>query len=277
MSTYFEVLKKARKFLKNKGIEDADVDAWYLMSYLLDVNRASFFNIRDEKMPEDKIEAFHKLVYKRSQNFPIQYIIGMQEFMGLEFVVNKDVLIPRQDTETLVEEVLKVCPQKSVLDLCTGSGCIIISLAKLGNIKRATASDISHKSLEVARLNAQKNEVCVNFIESDLFEKIEGDFDIIVSNPPYIKSMDIETLMPEVKEHEPRIALDGSQDGLLYYRRIIKEAKNHLRKNGLIFFEIGHNQGREVQDLLQKEGFVDIKLFRDLAGLERVVSGRYEF
>ena len=107
MSTYFEVLKKARKFLKNKGIEDADVDAWYLMSYLLDVNRASFFNIRDEKMPEDKIEAFHKLVYKRSQNFPIQYIIGMQEFMGLEFVVNKDVLIPRQDTETLVEEVLK--------------------------------------------------------------------------------------------------------------------------------------------------------------------------
>ena len=110
-----------------------------------------------------------------------------------------------------------------------------------------------------------------------MFEKIEGDFDIIVSNPPYIKSMDIETLMPEVKEHEPRIALDGSQDGLLYYRRIIKEAKNHLRKNGLIFFEIGHNQGREVQDLLQKEGFVDIKLFRDLAGLERVVSGRYEF
>ena len=194
--------------------------------------------------------------------------------MGLEFQVNENVLIPRQDTEILVEEVLKVCHGKTVLDLCTGTGCIIISLTKLGKVKEATASDISYKALEVARLNATNHKVS---IESDLFEKIDGKYDIIVSNPPYITSKDMENLMPEVKDYEPRLALDGSEDGLLYYRRIVREARRHLKDNGMIFFEIGYNQGEEVQELLRKEGFVDISLYKDLAGLDRLVSGRKEF
>ncbi len=277
MRTYYKELQRGRKFLKDNGIEEADVDAWHLLSHVLEIDRAYFFIHRDEKMPEDKIETYQELLNERVKNIPVQYITGKQEFMGLEFQVNENVLIPRQDTEILVEEVLKVCHGKTVLDLCTGSGCIIISLAKLGKVKEATASDISYKALEVARLNAINHNVSINFIESDLFEKIDGEYDIIVSNPPYISSKDMEDLMAEVKDYEPRLALDGSDDGLLYYRRIVKVARRHLKDNGLIFFEIGYNQGEEVQDLLRREGFVDISLYKDLAGLDRLVSGRKEF
>ena len=150
-------------------------------------------------------------------------------------------------------------------------------MGKLGKVSEATASDISYKALEVARLNAINHNVSINFIESDLFEKIDGEYDIIVSNPPYISSKDMEDLMAEVKDYEPRLALDGSDDGLLYYRRIVKVARRHLKDNGLIFFEIGYNQGEEVQDLLRRVGFVDISLYKDLAGLDRLVSGRKEF
>ncbi len=276
MGTYYKELQTARKFLKDNGIVEADVDAWHLLSHVLNINRADFILCQNEKMPEDKVKAYSELLKKRVKRIPLQYIIGKQDFMGLEFHVNEDVLIPRQDTEVLVEEVLKVSQQKSILDLCTGSGCIIISLTKLGNIKEATASDISYKALEVARFNAKRHKVSINFVESDLFEKINGQYDIIVSNPPYISSDEIEGLMPEVKDYEPRLALDGSKDGLMYYRRIVKEAKRHLKDKGLIFLEIGYNQGDLLKELLEREGFVDISLSKDLAGLDRLVSARKE-
>jgi release factor glutamine methyltransferase len=194
--------------------------------------------------------------------------------MGLEFDVSPHVLIPRQDTEILVEEALKLCEGKKVLDMCTGSGCIIISIAKLGKSAGVAAVDISAEALNVAKGNAAKNEVKVEFIESDLFEKVEGDYDIIVSNPPYIRTKVMEELMPEVKDHEPVIALDGSKDGLYFYRKITASLKQHLRSGGTILYEIGYDQGEAVRDILKQEGFTDILVKKDLSGLDRVVTAR---
>ncbi len=274
MGTYYEKLQDARKYLKSKGIADADTDAWYLLAYILGMSRAEFFLNKEEQLPEDKALHYHSLVEQRAAHIPLQHITGSQEFMGLEFEVNEHVLIPRQDTELLVEEVRKVCTGKSVLDLCTGSGCIIISLAKLGSIGKAAAVDISEKALETAFRNAKKHEVVIDLILSDLYERVDGVFDIIVSNPPYISKGEIEGLMPEVKDHEPYIALEGGEDGLTFYRRIIKGLRNHLSDNGRVFFEIGCDQAEAVSLLLASEGFEEIKVKKDLSGLDRVVSAR---
>jgi release factor glutamine methyltransferase len=194
--------------------------------------------------------------------------------MGLEFEVNRDVLIPRQDTEILVEEVLKYCEDKSVLDMCTGSGCIIVSLAKLGRLVHAVGVDLSERALAVAARNADKHMVKVTLLQSNLFDHVKGSFDIIVSNPPYIPSGDIEDLMPEVRDFEPRMALDGSDDGIIFYRCISHAAKEHLNPGGLIFFEIGYNQGEAVKLILTEEGFTDVVIKKDLSGLDRIVTAR---
>ena len=272
MGTFYENLQIARDHLKKKEIADADLDSWYLLAYVLGLSRSEFFLRREEQLPEDQAARYHSLVEQRANHIPLQYITGSQEFMGLEFEVNEHVLIPRQDTELLVEEVQKECSGKTVLDLCTGSGCIIISLARLGNIARATAVDISDKALELAVRNAKKHQVKVDFIESDLYEKVSGVFDIIVSNPPYIRTGEIEALMPEVRKHEPQIALEGGADGLIFYRRIIEGLRSHLTENGRVFFEIGCDQAEAVKQLLAQEGFEEIVVRKDFSGLDRVIS-----
>lgn len=275
MTTYREALQAARSYLKQHKIADADVDAWYLLAYVFGINRADYILQAEMPQPEEEFKRYSNLIDQRAQHIPLQHITGSQEFMGLEFDVTGEVLIPRQDTETLVEEVLKVCEQKSVLDLCTGSGCIIISLAKLGNIEKAVGTDISQNALNIAANNARKHKVEVEFILSDIFENVKDKYDIIVSNPPYIPTGEIERLMPEVKDHEPWNALDGASDGLLFYQRIAAKLKVHLKENGMVFFEIGYNQGMEVRDILAKEGFYDITIKKDLSGQDRVVSGKY--
>ncbi len=274
MSTYKELLKSGRELLKQAGIADADVDAWYLLAYVFQMNRTDLLLRGDLAAPKEQEADYHRLLCLRAEHIPLQHITGTQEFMGLEFVVNSDILIPRQDTEILVEEVLKVSEGRKVLDMCTGSGCIIISIAKLGSPSLAVGADISEKALEIAAENVKKNEVFVELYQSDLFEMITGSYDIIVSNPPYIPTRDIDELMPEVRVHEPILALDGSEDGLEFYRRISAEAGSFLNKGGFLFYEIGFNQGEAVKQILLQEGYTDIMIKKDLSGLDRVVSAR---
>ncbi len=274
MSTYNQLLQTGRELLKQQGIADANVDAWYLLAHVFKINRTDLLLRGDQAVESEEMELYLNLLHKRANHIPLQHITRTQEFMGLELLVNEDVLIPRQDTEILVEEVLKYSEDKSVIDMCTGSGCIILSLAKLGRLKRAVGVDLSERALEVATNNIRKHKVNVELIQSNLFDRVEGCYDILVSNPPYIPSSDIEALMPEVKDHEPRMALDGSADGLEFYRLISNAGKKHLNPNGLIFYEIGYNQGEAVKEILLKEGFQEIMIKKDLSGLDRVVSAR---
>lgn len=196
--------------------------------------------------------------------------------MGYPFYVDEHVLIPRQDTETLAEEALKVLkPGMEVLDLCTGSGCILISLMKMCEGLYGAGSDISEEALEVARKNACRLEVNATFIRSSLFEHISGRYDLIVSNPPYIRTSVIQELQEEVRLHDPFIALDGKEDGLYFYREIIKAGGGYLKPGGYLMFEIGYDQGTEVASLMEKHGYRNIMVKKDLAGLDRVVSGMY--
>ncbi len=272
MSTYKDLLYTARKILMEKEITDADLDAWYLLSYVFRMSRTDYLLQENKNAAEEDALVYMQLIQRRALHVPLQYIIGSQEFMGLEFFVTPLVLIPRQDTELLVEEALKISDGKTVLDMCTGSGCIIISIAKLVKLKKAVGVDISDDALELAVRNADHQEVRVEFIRSDLFERVEGYYDVIVSNPPYIPTKVINTLMPEVKVHEPLLALDGREDGLFFYRRITADLKKHLCSKGSILFEIGHDQGEAVSRILEEEGFKDIMIKKDLSGLDRIVS-----
>ena len=202
-------------------------------------------------------------------------MIGTRDFFGLTFKVNENVLIPEQETELLVEEVIKHSEGKSVLDMCTGSGCIAISIALFGKPSRVSASDISPKALEVARENAKSLKAGeISFIQGDMFENVTEKFDIIVSNPPYIETKVIDELMPEVRDYLPRLALDGDEDGLKFYRIISKEAVKKLNKNGRIFYEIGYNQSRAVASILLENGFTDVKIMKDYSGLDRIVMAK---
>ena len=227
------------------------------------------------EVEDAKYQMYLACIEKRSKRIPLSHITNSRDFYGYTFFVNENVLIPRQETEVLVEEALKVCKGKRVLDLCTGSGCIIISLAKEGNLKEAVGVDISKQALEVATKNAVDLEAEVLFLHSDLFEQVEGTFDVIVSNPPYIPTLEIEELMPEVRLHEPMLALDGTADGLAFYRKIINEAKRYLNKGGSVLFEIGHDQGDAVKNLFLEAEFEDVTVIQDLTGRDRVVTARY--
>ena len=351
-----DVLNYGKKILKNAGIVEADLDAWYLFEQIFGISRAQYFMCARENIAgstaqkmtaqeqtgnsleskntldcvelwlKEKLSAYENTLEKRASRIPLQQILGQQEFMGLTFFVNEHVLIPRQDTETLVELVLNEQKDKniSILDMCTGSGCIAVSLKKLGGYTCVEGADISEEALKVAKRNSEEilensdvnNDAvssrteqiqnCTNltnnqnkqdnsedrmvsevrtvpqtgviFRRSDMFSAFPETerFNVIVSNPPYIPSAVIEELEPEVRDHEPRGALDGTADGLYFYRILAEECAKHLTPGGHVYFEIGYDQGMAVKELLDNHGFKDTRVIQDLAGKDRVVCGAWQ-
>ena len=351
-----DVLNYGKQTLKNAGIAEADLDAWYLFEQIFGISRAQYFLCARENIAgstaqkmaaqeqtgnslksknaldcvelwlKEKMSAYENTLDKRASRIPLQQILGQQEFMGLTFFVNEHVLIPRQDTETLVELVLQEQKDKdiSILDMCTGSGCIAVSLKKLGGYVHVEGADISEEALKVAKRNSEeileKNNAnndavssrteqiqnCTNltnnqnkqdnfekhmvseartvpqtgvtFRRSDMFSSFQETerFNVIVSNPPYIPSAVIEELEPEVRDHEPRGALDGTADGLYFYRILAEECAKHLTPGGHVYFEIGYDQGAAVKELLDIHGFKDTRVIQDLAGKDRVVCGAWQ-
>lgn len=272
--TYREAINLGEKILAESDIVEARTDAWLLLEMVCRIDRSFYYLHMEEDVPQEQVSEYEIALKKRAEHVPLQYIIGETEFMGLKFKVNSSVLIPRQDTETLVEEALKVVrPGMRVLDLCTGSGCIIVSV--LHNVAGVDgyAVDVSKQALKVAKENAKLNEVSVLFERSNLFDNVVGTFDIIVSNPPYIRTGEIAELMPEVQMFEPVEALDGKEDGLYFYRRIVEDSREYLNPGGRILFEIGHDQGEAVSSLLREAGFEDVRVIQDLAHKDRVVTG----
>ena len=274
--TYRETVNLGEKVLSMADIAEAKTDAWLLLEMVCKIDRSFYYLHMAEEMPEEQMSEYQIALRKRAEHVPLQYIVGETEFMGLKFKVNSSVLIPRQDTETLVEEALKVVrPGMRVLDLCTGSGCVIVSILHNVSDVEGYAVDISKQALNVAKENARLNDVPVLFEHSDLFDHVTGTFDVIVSNPPYICTDEIAKLMPEVRDFEPHQALDGLEDGLYFYRKIAEEAPGYLRAGGSLFLEIGWDQGESVSELLRQQGFTDVKVVKDLAGLDRVVEAFY--
>ena len=351
-----DVLNYGKKILKNAGIVEADLDAWYLFGQIFGISRAQYFLCARENIAgntaqkmaaqeqtgnslesknaldcvelwlKEKLSAYENTLEKRASRIPLQQILGQQEFMGLTFFVNEHVLIPRQDTETLVELVLNEQKDKnvSILDMCTGSGCIAVSLKKLGGYASVEGADISEEALKVAKRNSEEilensdvnNDAvssrteqiqnCTNltnnqnkqdnsedsmvsevrtvpqtgvtFRRSDMFSAFPETerFNVIVSNPPYIPSAVIEELEPEVRDHEPRGALDGTADGLYFYRILAEECAKHLTPGGRVYFEIGYDQGAAVKELLDIHGFKDTRVIQDLTGKDRVVCGAWQ-
>lgn len=280
MMTLEEAYRLGSTALDEAGISDAGTDAWILLEHVTGVSRTRYYVNPRQSLSEDEEKSYLSYIEKRKKRIPVQHLTGVQEFMGLEFLVNEHVLIPRQDTEVLVETVWKdLEPGMRVLDMCTGSGCILISLMK----RMQTVSgedgihgvgvDLSREALQVAETNASKQNVGAVFVESDLFEQVEGTYDIIMSNPPYIRTSVINELQEEVKLHDPYTALDGKEDGLFFYREIIKKSKEYLKKGGRLYFEIGHDQGEDVKKLMEEAGFTQVTVKKDLAGLDRVVFG----
>lgn len=323
--TLYDLLNEGSSMLQQAGDTDAEDDAKLLLLNAFDLNLVHFLMDRLRPLSEtdvavqEQIQNYRAMVAKRASRVPLQQILGSQEFMGLDFFVNEHVLIPRQDTETLVELVLEEQqgkqqeeqqekqqeqqpeeqqekqqvqqpekqqkkqrgqkPEKSrkLLDLCTGSGCIAISLAVKGGFESVTATDLSEEALKVAERNARMHQVPIRFFQGDLFSALPQSevktFDIITSNPPYIPTAVIATLEPEVREHEPMMALDGTEDGLKFYRQIAKEAGSWLKPGGSIYLEIGYDQGEAVSGLLKDAGFTNVRVVKDLPGKDRVVCG----
>lgn len=273
--TYREAVASGTATLELAGVTDSELDAWYLLQMVCRIERSYYYMHGEEDLPEEQQREYEIAVQKRSEHIPLQYIIGEQEFMGLKFKVNPNVLIPRQDTETLVEEALKVLkPGMQVLDLCTGSGCILISLMKNVPDLTGIGSDVSKTALLVAKENAKQYELAAEWVRSDLFDNIGGKYDMIVSNPPYIRTEEIAKLMPEVRDFEPIDALDGREDGLYFYRRIVGEAQEYLNPGGYLYFEIGYDQGEAVSSMMREAGFTDVEVIQDLAHNDRVVKGK---
>ena len=279
--TYRECYEQGCRTLQAAGIEEAALDARLLLEAVCGTDRNDLLVHGEQPVAPEAEEKYLNWIRQRAEHIPLQQLTGEQGFMGLTFSVNEHVLIPRQDTEILVEEVLKELHDgMRVLDMCTGSGCILLSLLHYSNDCEGLGVDLSAEALEVAGRNVLKvltpeKAEHAHFLQSDLFEKVEGKFEIIVSNPPYIASAEVEKLMPEVRDHEPRMALDGTEDGLYFYRRIIEEAGKHLVSSGMLFFEIGYDQGQAVSELMRTEGYCDVQVVQDYAGLDRVVFGTY--
>ncbi|MCD7737541.1 MAG: peptide chain release factor N(5)-glutamine methyltransferase [Lachnospiraceae bacterium] len=273
--------RQGAALLKSAGVAEYALDARLLLEHFCGVTRQELLVHGDRILAGEEEQAFFQAIARRESRVPLQQITGVQEFMGLPFYVNENVLIPRQDTETLVEEALKILkPGMELLDLCTGSGCILLSLLYHSQGCCGLGTDISDKALSVAERNLhkinEKKEIQADLQKSDLFDSVTGRFDVIVSNPPYIASRVIGTLEPEVKVHEPVLALDGGEDGLVFYRRMIPESREYLKEGGFVFLEIGCDQGAEVSDLMKAAGFTDVCVKQDLSGMDRVVSGRWE-
>ena len=273
--TYREAIVLGESILRKADIVDAKTDSWLLLAMACKIDHTYYYMHIDEEMTEEQAREFEVLIKKRAERVPLQYITGEQEFMGLTFHVNSNVLIPRQDTETLVEEALKVVrPGMKIMDMCTGSGCVLISILKNAHDVEGIGYDISKQAINVAKENAKFNEVPAVFERSDLFEDVvENDFDVIVSNPPYIPTDVIATLMPEVAEFEPREALDGKGDGLYFYSKILEQCKNYMKPDGYVLFEIGCKQGDSVSTMMRLAGFSEVHVIKDLARNDRVVMG----
>lgn len=279
--TYRECYEQGCRTLQAAGIEEATLDARLLLEAVCGTDRNDLLVHGEQPVMPQAEEKYLHWIRQRAEHIPLQQLTGEQDFMGLTFSVNEHVLIPRQDTEILVEEVLKELHDRMrILDMCTGSGCILLSLLHYSNDCEGLGVDLSAEALEVAGRNVLKvltpeKAEHAHFLQSDLFEKVEGKFEIIVSNPPYIASAKVDKLMPEVRDHEPRMALDGTEDGLHFYRRIIKEAGKHLVNSGMLFFEIGYDQGQAVSELMRAQGYREVQVVQDYAGLDRVVLGTY--
>ena len=274
--TYRETVNLGEKVLSMADIAEAKTDAWLLLEMVCKIDRSFYYLHMEEDMPEEQMSEYQIALRKRAEHVPLQYIVGETEFMGLKFKVNSSVLIPRQDTETLVEEALKVVrPGMRVLDLCTGSGCVIVSILHNVSDVEGYAVDISKQALNVAKENARLNDVPVLFEHSDLFDHVTGTFDVIVSNPPYICTDEIAKLMPEVRDFEPMEALDGKEDGLYFYRVLALECSKHLNKGGCVYFEIGYDQAEAVSRILTIAGYREIEVIKDEPGLNRVVKARW--
>lgn len=272
---YKKIYDIGRRSLAEAGIAEAALDARLLLESVCHTGRNDLLVHGDREVSEEEYNCYVNYIKRRSGHEPLQYITGEQEFMGLTFTVDRNVLIPRQDTEILVEEVLRFLHDgMDILDMCTGSGCILLSLLHYSNGCSGVGADLSGEALAVAKRNADRlSERNAAFIQSDLFERIEGKFDIIVSNPPYIKSVVIPTLMEEVRDFEPLEALDGHKDGLFFYDRLIEQASEYLRSGGFLFFEIGFDQAEAVSGRMKKSGYGEVTVVKDFAGLDRVVYG----
>lgn len=288
--TYGELFYQGKDILSSVGIAEAKLDARLLLEYVCGTDLGDLLVHGDREVHPDQESAYVALIARRAERIPLQYLTGTQDFMGLTFAVSESVLIPRQDTEILVEEVLKYLHDgMKVLDMCTGSGCILISLLHYTNHCEGVGIDISQSALDLAKQNGErlldgKSDAgegegfgSIRFLQGDLFEPVEGKFDVIVSNPPYIRSGETQALMPEVRDHEPLQALDGGADGLLFYRRIVAESGKYLYGGGMLFFETGCDQAEAVGELMRQAGFLDIRVVKDYGGLDRVVSGTLGF
>lgn len=280
--SYRMLYEQGRDRLLQAQVADAETDAWYLLSECFSISRMTYLMERETitELPPEQTARYEELIARRAMHIPLQHLTGEQEFMGHPFLVNEHVLIPRQDTETLVETVLELTAgqqELSLLDMCTGSGCIAISLALEGQGRFTSVKgvDLSANALAVARENSRRLHVEAEWIQSDMFTRIlPVTVDVLVSNPPYIRPEVVETLMPEVRDHEPRMALDGGADGLDFYRILTRHAPLVLTLGGLLAVEIGHDQGVEVSSLFAEAGLTDIFVKKDMAGLDRVVVGR---
>ena len=279
--TIADALREGKMRLKAAGKEAYAFEAELLLEKAAGLNRTALFLRGEEVLSEEVLAVYEGFLQEREQGRPTQYILGEWEFMGLPFSVGEGVLIPRADTEVLVETILEkqqAEPMKSILDIGTGSGCIPISLGHYGKFEHIMAVDISQKALGYATKNAHDNQIKIDFYESDLFTDLpaewKGNLDAIVSNPPYIPKKDIEELMTEVKDFEPMNALDGGEDGLDFYRAIVEQGRDWLKDSGWLFFEIGYDQGEDLRNLLHEFGYTEVEIRQDLAGLDRVALGR---
>lgn len=279
--TIAEALREGKMRLKAAGKEAYAFEAELLLEKAAGLNRTALFLRGEEVLSEEVLTVYEGYLSEREQGRPTQYILGEWEFMGLPFHVGEGVLIPRGDTEVLVETILEKQqsePIKSILDIGTGSGCIPVSLGHYGKFEKIMAVDISPKALGYATKNAAENRVSIDFYESDLFTNIPSEWkdrlDAIVSNPPYIPKKDIAELMTEVKDFEPMNALDGGEDGLDFYRAIVEQGREWLKDGGWLFFEIGYDQGEDLRNLLKESGYTEVEIRQDLAGLDRVAMGR---
>ena len=266
--TYKTLIDEGKRIIDSN---EGTIEATLLLEHVLHTDKNEFFLHPDRDVSEEEAKSFLELATRRSQGEPVQYIIGFAPFYGLEFKVTPSVLIPRFDTEVLVEEALDVIKDgDKVLDLCTGSGCIAVTVKKYKPNAAVYASDISLDAIEIAKENAEANNTDITFIQSDLLNDAAHDLDVIISNPPYIKTSVIEGLDDIVKNHEPYLALNGGNDGLDYYRRIVADAALHLKKGGRLMMEIGYDQGEDLRTLLKDTGYLSIEIKKDLSGNDRV-------
>lgn len=267
-----DLINKSLSILEDANIADREVDVWLLAEHFLKVTKEDYLKNPDITVTDTK--AFEDAVAMRADHIPLQHITGVQNFCGFDFKVDERALVPRFDTEVLVEKVSDYVEDKEmrILDMCTGTGCIAIALDKMCENAKVVASDISEEALALATENNEKLGANVEFVKSDLFDEIGGLFDVIVSNPPYIKTDEIEELMEEVKVHDPRLALDGDVDGLKFYRIISASAISYLKIGGRIFYEIGYDQASDVKTILEGFGYTDIEVIKDLSGNDRVIT-----